>query len=188
MFTVTTLDGDKIPVALCSRCNEQFFSKESWQKLLGLHPETSAHDHSGDACFDGEFSYTIQTLGGARHPHNRGPILRCKVSVKDLIEEAACGFCKIVKDLDVDQDLATGKYEHQAVDLQLFSPNWCNGIWLPFVLQVSLVLGAAKEETKVKRTILTLTTERCRLLVDLRDQVALTSFSQGPYYTNFSTD
>ena len=180
MFVGTAPDGEAIPVLLCLRCYQEAFGKESWTKLLGVHPETSRMDDSSDACFDGEFSYTIQGLGGTKYPRRRGPILRLNVPVKDLLDSKLCGFCEFLQNLDTEQHLGTDRYETAQVDLQLFYPNWANGTFLPFIIQVSLRLEHAKEQPRVNSAFLAVTFERCRLLVESKDNDALTSPSQQP--------
>lgn len=180
MFVGLAPDGQAILVLLCLRCYHEAFGKESWTKLLGEHPETRRIDDSSDACFDGEFSYAIQSLGSTRDPRSRGPILRLKVPVKDLLDSKFCGFCKILRDLDTEQHLATDRYETAEVDLQLFYPNWSNGTFLPFIVQVSLKLERAEEQSRVNSAFLAITPKRCRLLIELKDNDTLTSPSQEP--------
>lgn len=178
MFMGNGLDGEAIPIMLCLRCYQEAFSKESWTKLLGAHPQNARSDDSSDACFDEEFSYTIQGLGGKKHPRRRGPILRLKIPINDLLDSEPCSLCQILKDLDTEQHLATDRYERAQADLQLFFPDRSNGTFLPFIIQVTLRFLCAMERDWENSTLLAVTPCRCRLLLVAKDDDTLTSPSQ----------
>lgn len=165
MFFAEASGCQSIPVLLCPKCCKETFSKDSWAKLFGVHPETSPADDSSNACFDGRDSYTIQDIAGTVYPQRRGPILRLAYPVKDLIDSTLCGFCEVLKNLDTEQHLLTGRYQTAGVDLQLFDPKRSNGTLFPFILQVSLRLQTMQDPTRVSSVLLALTYDSCRLCV-----------------------
>ncbi|KAL9624908.1 MAG: hypothetical protein Q9160_000955 [Pyrenula sp. 1 TL-2023] len=161
MFISQTLDGRPIPIALCIRCAEDVFSEEGWSKLLGTHPNTPGTNESSDACFDGEFTYSIMALGGKTLPPRRSPISRHRIAVEDLLESVRddCGFCHLVADLDKEDHLAAGKYEKVILDLQLFAPKRFSDITIRSVLQASLTLEGEGMPAWKKSRLLTMTSE-----------------------------
>lgn len=180
MFVFHTKDGQPIAMVLCRKCCVEAFSEVSWTKLFGTHPETSRWDDSSDACFDGEISYTEQGLGGKKHPSERGPILRLSFPINHLLDSDECGFCKILRDFDTEQRLLTDRCATAGVDLQLFYPNLSSGIFLPFILRVSLIFERAHEQPRVNSLFLTLTFDRCRTFKEIKYNGTLTSPSGDP--------
>lgn len=124
------------------------FAEGAAKKLFGVHPKTPGAGATSDACFDGEFQYTRVQLGAMDLEPSRGPILRLRVPVVDLLQSSArCGFCQIVVRLDTNGTMAKGRYEEAQVDIQLFKPVKYNGTWRRWVMQVALTLESEKSRT-----------------------------------------
>ena len=84
-----TEDGEQVILPLCEKCVHGAFSPESWTKLFGTYPKTPGRgpwEESSDPVFDGEFQFTEYGLGAKRYPHKRGPILRLRLPVAELLE------------------------------------------------------------------------------------------------------
>lgn len=157
-MAVTTA-GEHVPVPLCIRCYEEAFCPEGWSKLLGFHPKTPGRGpwrDTSDACFDGEFQFTILALGARTLPRMRGPILKLRRPVEAILEEAPlCGLCRILCDLDTAGRLTTGRYQNAEVDLQLFFPEKRGSdTWHSFVIQVALTLESKKAKKFTNKKLL----------------------------------
>lgn len=135
--------GNKTPILLCTKCYSEAFSPQSWTKLQGLHPNTTArHGKSSDPMHDGEFAYThvyMNTDNATSLPHQRDPILRLRRCVEGWTEaKATCCLCRVVCDLDDGGRLRGGEYADAMVDLQLFYAKVQSGVRLPWLLSVRL--------------------------------------------------
>ncbi|KAL8644630.1 MAG: hypothetical protein Q9226_007669 [Calogaya cf. arnoldii] len=167
MFALTAPDGQVIsPMLLCPRCYNEVFGRESWSKLLGLHPDTKSSDRSTDAVFDGKSSHREMHLSGKDLPEMRGPILRLKIPIKDLLhslDSEKCGFCYILKGLDMGQLMLTDRYETALVDLQLFAPKRRNGTFFPFIIKVSQKIQGKEENSSANSTFLAVALDRSEI-------------------------
>lgn len=166
MFASQTLDGRTIPIALCPRCAQDVFSEVGWSKLLGTHPKTPGTTESSDACFDGEFIYTVMALGGKTLPARRSPILRLRITVKELLDSVRddCGFCRLAAGLDAEDVMTFDKYEKAVLDLQLFAPKIFSDITIRSVIRVTLTLEREGLTKWTNSRLLTMTPEDCKLL------------------------
>ncbi|KAL8847616.1 MAG: hypothetical protein Q9221_007346 [Calogaya cf. arnoldii] len=118
-----------------------------------------------DACFDGEFSYTILGLDGKNLPEGRGPILRLKIPIKDLLhslDSENCGFRYILQRLDTKEHMLTDHYETALVDLQLFLSKRHNGTFLPFIIKVSQKIQSTGGESSAHSTFLAVAFDRAQ--------------------------
>ena len=120
--------------------------------MFGVHPDTPGlgnYHQNGNACFDGKFQYTTVNLDQMYLPPERGPILKLRIPVKDLLlSSELCGFCQIVVKLDTNGNMAKRRYDDAQVDMQLFYPAKYSGTWLLYVMQVTLTLESKRRKKR----------------------------------------